>query len=82
MPIITLFPPLTGTPAAWTVVTLLCIWTTVYVVIVGVALFHPRHSRRKEAREILDCHLRQCGGVDAETGSGVCDVARSACAGE
>ncbi len=30
----------------------------------------------------LDCNLRQCGGVDAETGSGVCDVARSACAGE
>ncbi|MEV3870630.1 TauD/TfdA family dioxygenase [Streptomyces sp. NPDC049906] len=33
------------------------IWITVYVVIVGVALLHPRRSRRREAREILDCHL-------------------------
>ncbi|SMQ14683.1 hypothetical protein SAMN06272771_0989 [Streptomyces sp. Ag82_O1-12] len=77
MPIITLLPPLTGTPAAWTVVTRLCIWTGVYVVIVGVALFHPRRSRRKEAREILDCHLSQCGGVDAETASGACDALSS-----
>ncbi|MER7050607.1 hypothetical protein [Streptomyces jumonjinensis] len=56
MPTITLLPPLTGNPA-WAVITLLCVWITVYVVIVAVALFHPRRSRRKEARKILDCHL-------------------------
>ncbi|MCX4635629.1 hypothetical protein HEP86_34960 [Streptomyces sp. RPA4-5] len=57
MPIITLLPPLTCSPAAWAVVTLLCIWTTAYVVIVSVALLHPRRSRRKEARKILDRRL-------------------------
>ncbi|MFD8972123.1 hypothetical protein [Streptomyces sp. NPDC059593] len=41
----------------WAVFTALCIWITVYVVIVGIALLHPRRSRRKEARKILDCHL-------------------------
>ncbi|MFG2402718.1 hypothetical protein ACGFR8_00025 [Streptomyces brevispora] len=33
------------------------IWITVYVVIVGVALAHPRRSRRVEARKILDCQF-------------------------
>ncbi|MFI8912822.1 hypothetical protein ACIGW4_14560 [Streptomyces sp. NPDC053513] len=35
----------------------LVVWITVYVVIVGVALLHPRRSRRREARQILDCRL-------------------------
>ncbi|MEW1547843.1 hypothetical protein [Streptomyces tsukubensis] len=48
--------PTTG-PLASALITALYIWITVYVVIVGVALLHPRRSRRREAREILDCHL-------------------------
>ncbi|MFJ1589140.1 hypothetical protein ACIOD0_02645 [Kitasatospora albolonga] len=44
-------------PLPWVLISALCIWITVYVVIVGVALFHPRRSRRKEARKILDCHF-------------------------
>ncbi|MFJ2211710.1 hypothetical protein ACIQVO_03360 [Streptomyces sp. NPDC101062] len=47
----------TTSPLPWALITALCIWITVYVVIVGVALLHPRRSRRKEARKILDCHL-------------------------
>ncbi|MHC3463717.1 hypothetical protein [Streptomyces flavovirens] len=41
----------------WVLITVLHIWITVYVVIVGVALLHPRRSRRREARQILNCHL-------------------------
>ncbi|MFI7392606.1 hypothetical protein [Streptomyces tendae] len=48
--------PTTG-PLSWALITALYIWITVYVVIVGVALFHPARSRRKAARKILDCHL-------------------------
>ncbi|WP_103510065.1 hypothetical protein [Streptomyces sp. SM13] len=48
--------PATG-PLPWALIAALYIWITVYVVIVGVALLHPRRSRRKEARKILDCHL-------------------------
>ncbi|MYQ70338.1 hypothetical protein GTY78_04605 [Streptomyces sp. SID4934] len=48
--------PATG-PLLWVLITVLLIWITVYVVIVGVALLHPRRSRRWEARQILDCHL-------------------------
>ncbi|MYR76383.1 MULTISPECIES: hypothetical protein [unclassified Streptomyces] len=48
--------PATG-PLLWVLITVLLIWITVYVVIVGVALLHPRRSRRREARQILDCHL-------------------------
>ncbi|MFD4998549.1 hypothetical protein [Streptomyces buecherae] len=48
--------PTTG-PLPWALITVLCIWITVYVVIVSVALCHPRCSRRREARKILDCHL-------------------------
>ncbi|MFJ6011302.1 hypothetical protein [Streptomyces sp. NPDC092952] len=48
--------PTTG-PLPWALFTALYVWITVYVVIVSVALLHPRHSRRKEARKILDCHL-------------------------
>ncbi|MFD9306018.1 hypothetical protein ACFWCB_25765 [Streptomyces sp. NPDC060048] len=48
--------PTTG-PLPWALITVLYIWITVYVVIVGVALIHPRRFRRKEAREILGCHL-------------------------
>ncbi|MEU2783652.1 hypothetical protein [Streptomyces sp. NPDC007110] len=48
--------PTTG-PLSWALITALYIWITVYVVIVGVALFHPGRSRRKAARKILDCHL-------------------------
>ncbi|MGW3012678.1 hypothetical protein ACWC9R_28115 [Streptomyces sp. NPDC001219] len=44
-------------PLPWALITALHIWITVYVVIVGVALLHPRRSRRKEARKILDCHF-------------------------
>lgn len=77
MPVTALFSPLTGSPAACAVAMLLCIWATAHVVIVGVALFHPRRSRREEARESLDCHLRQCGGADAETASRACEVPSS-----
>ncbi|MFE3081904.1 hypothetical protein ACFXGM_00260 [Streptomyces albidoflavus] len=48
--------PVTG-PLLWVLITVLLIWITVYVVIVGVALLHPRRTRRREARQILDCHL-------------------------
>ncbi|MEU3597212.1 hypothetical protein ABZ714_00525 [Streptomyces sp. NPDC006798] len=48
--------PTTG-PLPWALITALYIWITVYVVIVGVALLHPRRARRREAREILDCHF-------------------------
>ncbi|MFK4868491.1 hypothetical protein ACI3K4_25120 [Streptomyces sp. CSMPJR101] len=48
--------PTTG-PLSWAPITALYIWITVYVVVVGVALFHPGRSRRKEARQVLDCHL-------------------------
>lgn len=48
---------LTTGPLLWVPITVLHIWITVYVVIVGVALLHPRRSRRREARQILDCHL-------------------------
>lgn len=48
--------PTTG-PLLWALITVLYVWITVYVVIVGVALLHPRRSRRREARQILDCHL-------------------------
>ncbi|MGW3586394.1 hypothetical protein ACWDM8_34295 [Streptomyces rubiginosohelvolus] len=48
--------PTTG-PLLWVLITVLHIWITVYVVTVGVALLHPRRSRRREARQILDCHL-------------------------
>ncbi|MEW2546238.1 hypothetical protein AB0910_10765 [Streptomyces sp. NPDC047002] len=48
--------PTTG-PLLWVLITILHIWITVYVVIVGVALLHPRSSRRREARQILGCHL-------------------------
>ncbi|MDG9725258.1 MULTISPECIES: hypothetical protein [unclassified Streptomyces] len=48
--------PTTG-PLLWGLITVLHIWITVYVVIVRVALLHPRRSRRREARQILDCHL-------------------------
>ncbi|MET8844860.1 hypothetical protein ACFVSX_28670 [Streptomyces rubiginosohelvolus] len=48
--------PTTG-PLLWGLITVLHIWITVYVVIVGVALLHPRRSRRREARQILNCHL-------------------------
>lgn len=48
--------PTTG-PLLWVLITVLHIWITVYVVIVGVALLHPRRSRRREARPILNCHL-------------------------
>ncbi|MFE3485118.1 MULTISPECIES: hypothetical protein [Streptomyces] len=41
----------------WGLITVLHIWITVYVVIVGVALLHRRRSRRREARQILNCHL-------------------------
>lgn len=44
-------------PLLWVLITVLLIWITVYVVIVGVALLHPRRTRRREARQILDCHL-------------------------
>ncbi|MFE1749210.1 hypothetical protein ACFW88_01415 [Streptomyces anandii] len=47
--------PTTG-PLPWALITTLYIWITVHVVIVGVALLHPRRSRRKEACEILDRH--------------------------
>ncbi|MEV3871631.1 hypothetical protein [Streptomyces sp. NPDC049906] len=46
----------TTDPLPWALIAALCIWITVYVVIVGVALLHPRRSRRKEARKILGCH--------------------------
>ncbi|MCS0637414.1 hypothetical protein NX801_17435 [Streptomyces sp. LP05-1] len=52
--------PATG-PLPWALITALCIWITVYIVIVGVALFHPRRARRREARKILDCHFPLCG---------------------
>ncbi|PWS51330.1 hypothetical protein DLE01_13150 [Streptomyces sp. FT05W] len=45
--------PTTG-PLPCALITALYIWITVYVVIVGVALAHPR---RAEARRILDCHV-------------------------
>ncbi|MFJ3844868.1 hypothetical protein ACIPV3_12445 [Streptomyces albidoflavus] len=48
--------PTTG-PLLWVLILVLHIWITVYVVIVGVALLHPRRSRRREARQILNCHL-------------------------
>ncbi|MER8265697.1 hypothetical protein ABT007_16050 [Streptomyces griseus] len=48
--------PTTG-PLLWGLITVLHIWITVYVVIVGVALLHRRRSRRREARQILNCHL-------------------------
>ncbi|GHE98305.1 hypothetical protein E5082_24920 [Streptomyces griseoluteus] len=48
--------PTTG-PLLWVLIAVLHIWITVYIVIVGVALLHPRRSRRREARQILDCHL-------------------------
>ncbi|KUL65201.1 hypothetical protein AB0F32_30720 [Streptomyces albidoflavus] len=48
--------PTTG-PLLWGLITVLHIWITVHVVIVGVALLHPRRSRRREARQILNCHL-------------------------
>ncbi|MFJ4879427.1 hypothetical protein ACIP93_30080 [Streptomyces sp. NPDC088745] len=48
--------PTTG-PLLWVLIPVLHIWITVYVVIVGVALLHPRRSRRREARQILNCHL-------------------------
>ncbi|MFJ1957787.1 hypothetical protein ACIOGT_32420 [Streptomyces microflavus] len=48
--------PTTG-PLLWVLITVPYIWITVYVVIVGVALLHPRRSRRREARQILNCHL-------------------------
>ncbi|WP_228386336.1 hypothetical protein, partial [Streptomyces katsurahamanus] len=51
-------------PPPWALITALCIWITVYVVIVGVALLHPRRSRRNEARKILDCHLLAPGPCD------------------
>ncbi|MFD5325368.1 hypothetical protein [Streptomyces sp. NPDC127092] len=47
----------TTVPLPGVLFTALFIWITVYVVIVGIALLHPRRSRRKEARRILDCHL-------------------------
>ncbi|MGW9343553.1 hypothetical protein ACWGR3_18500 [Streptomyces albidoflavus] len=48
--------PATG-PLLWVLITVLLTWITVYVAIVGVALLHPRRTRRREARQILDCHL-------------------------
>ncbi|MFF7408162.1 hypothetical protein [Streptomyces lydicus] len=33
------------------------VYTTRGCFLVSVALFHPRRSRRKEARKILDCRL-------------------------
>ncbi|MEV8553238.1 hypothetical protein AB0L04_25920 [Streptomyces glaucescens] len=48
--------PTTG-PLSWALITALYISIIVYVVIVGVALFHPGRSRRKAACKILDCHL-------------------------
>ncbi|KIX80012.1 hypothetical protein [Streptomyces koyangensis] len=48
--------PATG-PLLWVLITVLLIWITVNVVIVGVALLHPRRSRRREARQILGCRL-------------------------
>lgn len=48
--------PTTG-PLPCALITALYVWITVYVVIVGVALAHPRRSRRVEARKILDCHF-------------------------
>ncbi|MCG7523068.1 hypothetical protein MHW47_01185 [Streptomyces sp. OfavH-34-F] len=53
---LTVLLPATG-PLLCVLITVLLIWITVYVVIVGVALLHPRRSRRREARQILDCHL-------------------------
>ncbi|BAG20121.1 MULTISPECIES: hypothetical protein [Streptomyces] len=44
-------------PLLWVLITVLCVRITVHVVIVVVALLHPRRSRRREARQILDCHL-------------------------
>lgn len=48
--------PTTG-PLLWALITVLCIRITAHVVIAVVALLHPRRSRRREARKILDCHL-------------------------
>ncbi|MGW6454898.1 hypothetical protein ACWF94_03075 [Streptomyces sp. NPDC055078] len=55
--------PTTGL-LSWALITALCIWITVFVVIVGVALLHPRRSRRREARKLLDCHLPSTGSCD------------------
>ncbi|MFC8066721.1 hypothetical protein [Streptomyces sp. NPDC057293] len=48
--------PTTG-PLLWVVITVLCIRITVHIVIDVVALLHPRCSRRREAWQILDCHV-------------------------
>ncbi|MFD6529768.1 hypothetical protein [Streptomyces sp. NPDC060184] len=48
--------PTTG-PLPWALIGALYIRITVHVVLVGVALLHPRPSRRREARTVLGCRF-------------------------